>query len=534
MKKSLRDTDRGSHAPHAFDLTRRSALAAFGSGLAAGGLVSGDVVAAAAGPTQRDGNIAYAATLAEARALRIPSNIERIAIGGREAPHAGAAMYRAYNGAAPSEAARAFPRTRFLSSDGRLFSIDLDQKIDARAVGAVGDGIADDLPALQEFLDSLGSIASNPLERRVTLDLGAGHYRLSGPLRPRQNMITLLSAGAVLDGGKSAITLIRADHQNSVNSLTWFRIDGHLFVRDCLGDAISLESAPLFAFDEITANRVGGDVVAVSGSVGGRVRGINAYDCGGFAYREKGLLKRYPGDRGGAMCNCVHNYVERIRAFRCGGGYAAHESLQPLIGELDIESSRGPAVLIESCLQLRICSMYEEDHAVGIIERRRRGIYGDDFPTGGTQIDWMQTSGQKVQDRMPIAYRAEYAEGTRIVAGRIGGAVEIGPGAEDVVVGAGLDVLGELRDRGVRTRVTRRFRGVTAMAAGSVVADIAFPHAELDARYNARITAIRWTGSPTPQSMTAMAQSPTRGGFQLRLLAPVPPGSSVDFLIELV
>lgn len=55
-----------------------------------------------------------------------------------------------------------YPRVSFLSADGRGFRLDIDQHITFFMVGAVGDNVTDDHPALQNALKWCGSFNINP------------------------------------------------------------------------------------------------------------------------------------------------------------------------------------------------------------------------------------------------------------------------------------------------------------------------------------------------------------------------------------
>jgi hypothetical protein len=509
-------------------MTRRLILAAgaAGAGIAgtrsSGASVLADVVPATAG------------LFTQLAAQDAPAGTTTLVTTGHGVPGLGSARYRLDTTSAdPAAIVRRFPRTAVLIPGNRLFRLDPHGPLSVFAVGAIGDGIADDAPAIQEFLDSLGTVASWGTNIPVTLDFHAGRFRLGAPLRITQNLVRLHADGATLDGKGQATGLIRVDHDASVNSPTSIGITGQWFLQGAAGDAITLRSAPLFVIGRIHATGITGDVVNVQGSVGGTTEMIEAYDCGGFAYREGAMNKRYAGDGGGHRINCINNRIEAVRAFRCAGAWMGSESWHASVGRIDVESSKGSGVVVESCLAPSFDSIYEEDHAIAITVRTAPRVFGDDFPVGGALFDTLYTAGARLPDgSRPCSITIVHGPGTIIRAGRVCGDIRLAAGAGDVRIDRDVDLLGQLVDAGKGARVDYRARRIVTVVAGARSADVAFDRAEPDDRYTAVVQAIGWTGTPEPGALIAKGADLTRGGFRLQLLQPVPPGCTVTFLAE--
>jgi hypothetical protein len=465
----------------------------------------------------------------------IPAGVKAVVTAGHTVAGVGAARYVFDpTSADPAAIARRFPLTAALTRDGRLFRLDIAGGVSALALGAAADGVTDDAPAIQQFLDSLGSVAEGGADTpRVTIDFSDRRYRLEKPLRIVQNLVALHAEGATLDGGGRAPRLLQVDHDNSVNSPTGVAITGRWFLRGSAGDAVTLASAPLFTIGHLHATGIAGDVVRVEGCVGGTVAMIEAYDCKGLAYRETAMVKRFRGDEGGKRVNCINNRVDAIRAYGCGGAWLASESWHPSVGRIDVESSTGVGVVVESCLSPSFRSIYEEDHALGILIRSTPRVFDADFPTGFALIDTLFSGGALVDGNVtPCSIEVRDGARTVIRAGRVGGDVRIGTGARGTRIGRDVELLGRIEDAGPETRIERHSRRIVTVRAGEGGADVAFDRAVSDDRYLPLVRAIGWTGKPSPGALLARGVRPTRGGFKLELLAVVDAGCTVTFLAE--
>lgn len=501
------------------------AAAAASAPLAQAATVTGDAVGALALPL-----------FTQLATYPVPSNVSVITTAGHGAAGRGPARYVQDRTAVDAASdARRFPLTRVITRDGRLFRLDPDATLSALALGAVGNGVVDDAPALQQFLDSLGTVADGGTDKPVTIDFEDHRYRLGAPLRIVQNLVALHARGATLDGGGTSPGLVRVDHDASVNSPSGVAITGRWFLRGSAGDAVVLTSAPLFVIGHLHATGIAGDVVRVAGSVGGTVAMIEAYDCKGIAYRETAMIKRYRGAGEGRRINCINNRVDAIRAFRCAGAWLASESWHASVGRIDVESSTGIGVEVESCLSPSFQSIYEEDHKVAVLIHTAPRVFESDFPVGGALIDTLYTAGALLPGGVrPCSIDIRDGAAAAVRAGRIAGDVRIAAGARDTRIGEDVDLLGRWEDASSTTRIERRGRRVVTVRAGETGADIGFARAELDDRYVAIARAIGWTGRPSPAALVARGVQQTRGGFRMELLAPVDPGCTVTFLAEAV
>lgn len=493
-------------------------------------------LAQAAPRTGDDGGVAALPLFTQLATYPVPAGTSAITTAGHSVPGRGAARY-VYDRSAGDAAsdARHFPLTRVMTRDGRLFRLDPDAPFSVLSLGAVGDGLVDDAPAIQQFLDSLGSVADGGSDKPVTIDFEDRRYRLGAPLRIVQNLVTLHALGATLDGGGTAQGLVRVDHDASVNSPSGVAMSGRWFLRGAAGDAVVLTSAPLFVIGHLHATGIAGDVVRVAGSVGGTVTMIEAYDCKGIAYRETAMIKRYPGAGEGRRINCINNRVDTIRAFRCAGAWLASESWHASVGRIDVESSAGIGVEVESCLCPSFQSIYEEDHKLAVLIHTAPRVFGADFPVGGALIDTLYTAGALLPGGVrPCSIDIRDGAAAAIRAGRIAGDVRVAAGARDTRIGEDVDLLGRWENASATTRIERRGRRVVTVRAGESGADVGFTRAEFDDGYAAVVRAIGWTGKPSPAALIARGVQQTRGGFRMELLAPVDAGCTVTFLAEAV
>ncbi len=117
-----------------------------------------------------------------ANGIRLPLECEIVWTGGFSQIGSGAACYRR-DATIDAAYVRAHPRTAFLDADRRAFRL-IEQDVDVRQVGAIGDGNADDTASIQIALDLIEAGGGG------TVSLPAGNYKITAPLKlpPRTSL----------------------------------------------------------------------------------------------------------------------------------------------------------------------------------------------------------------------------------------------------------------------------------------------------------------------------------------------------------
>lgn len=120
-------------------------------------------------------NVAVIRLFTVASGARLPSECELVWTGGFSQVGNGAACYRR-DTTIDAAYVRSHPRTAFLDADRRAFRL-IEQDIDVRQVGAIGDGSADDTVSIQMALDLVEAAGGG------TVLLPAGNYRTTASLK---------------------------------------------------------------------------------------------------------------------------------------------------------------------------------------------------------------------------------------------------------------------------------------------------------------------------------------------------------------
>lgn len=163
--------------------------------------------------------VAFVRLFTAASGVRLPPGCEIVWTGGYSQIGNGAACYRR-DTAIDAAYVRTNPRTAFLDADRRGFRL-IEQDVDVRQVGAIGDGSADDTASIQAALDLIEASGGG------TVSLPAGNYKTTAPLKlpPRTGLCGAGPSATLRVQGCDGI-LLGASDEVGPRTLSDFTIHG--------------------------------------------------------------------------------------------------------------------------------------------------------------------------------------------------------------------------------------------------------------------------------------------------------------------
>lgn len=198
--------------------SRRDLLGQIVVGSVVASLVPGDTIPPAEAVGMAD-NVAVIRLFTAASGVRLSPGCELVWTSGFSQVGNGAACYLR-DATIDAAYVRAHPRTAFLDADRRAFRL-IEQAIDVRQVGAIGDGSADDTVSIQMALDLVEAGGGG------TVSLSAGNYRTTAPLKlPPRTGLRGAGPSAILRVQGCDGILVGASDEASPRTLSDFTIHG--------------------------------------------------------------------------------------------------------------------------------------------------------------------------------------------------------------------------------------------------------------------------------------------------------------------